>query len=104
MPHRGDQLQLTTSTIGDSEEAILEELLAGRIPCVEFSGGRVFVGAPRGGRVYLPGSFNPLHEGHVRLLAAACAAAGRGAEEGCFELSVGNADKVRPLVVGCGLM
>lgn len=42
----------------------LEELLSGRVSCVEFSGGRVFVDAPRPGRVYLPGSFNPLHDGH----------------------------------------
>ncbi|GBF95522.1 hypothetical protein Rsub_07872 [Raphidocelis subcapitata] len=80
---------------GDDPLALL---LAGKVRCVEFSGGRVYVDAPRPGRVYLPGSFNPLHRGHESLLAAACAAAGRGREEGAFELSVGNADKgVLPL-------
>lgn len=53
---------------------------------------QVLVDAPRPGRVYLPGSFNPLHEGHLRLLQAAVAAS--SGKEGCFELSVGNADKV----------
>ncbi|KAI8475142.1 MAG: hypothetical protein J3K34DRAFT_456412 [Monoraphidium minutum] len=66
---------------------LLRQLLAGRARCVEFSGGRVFLDAPRSGRVYLPGSFNPLHGGHTALLAAACAAAGRPEAEGCFELS-----------------
>jgi len=41
----------------------LDALLAGEVRSVEYSGGRVFVDAPRPGRVYLPGSFNPLHEG-----------------------------------------
>jgi hypothetical protein len=72
----------------------LQELLAGRVRCVEFSGGNVYVDAPRGrGRVYLPGSFNPLHEGHKQMLTAAVALAGPDAE-GCFELTVRNADKV----------
>jgi hypothetical protein len=73
----------------------LQELLAGRVRCVEYSGGHVFVDAPRGpGRVYLPGSFNPLHEGHKQMLAAAVKLAGPD-YEGCFELTVKNADKVR---------
>lgn len=73
----------------------LQELLAGRVRCVEYSGGRVYVDAPRGpGRVYLPGSFNPLHEGHRQMLAAAVRLAGPEAE-GCFEITVKNADKVR---------
>ena len=42
----------------------LQALLAGRARVVEFSGGRVFVDAPRAGRLYLSGSFNPLHDGH----------------------------------------
>ena len=42
--------------------------------------------------VLLSGSFNPLHEGHTALLAAAVAAAGPGAVGG-YELSVVNADK-----------
>jgi hypothetical protein len=47
--------------------------------------------------VYLPGSFNPLHEGHKQMLAAAVKLAGPD-YEGCFELTVQNADKVRAMV------
>lgn len=47
---------------------ILQDLLNGRVSCVEFSGGNVYVDAPRRGRIYLPGSFNPLHDGHKELL------------------------------------
>ena len=52
--------QETEQSIGNP----LVELLAGRVRSVEYSGGQVIVDAPRRGRVYLPGSFNPLHEGH----------------------------------------
>jgi len=76
----------------------LEALVAGQVECVEFANGEVTVGAPRKHLVLLPGSFNPLHQGHTELLAAAAAsriASGRGV---AFELSVGNADKgVLPL-------
>lgn len=76
----------------------LQALLSGAVRCVEYSGGNVYVDAPRGrNRVYLPGSFNPLHEGHRAMLDAAVGLAGPDAQ-GCFELTVKNADKV-----GCGL-
>lgn len=42
----------------------LREMLTGKIRTVEYSGGQVVRDAPRAGRVYLPGSFNPLHDGH----------------------------------------
>jgi hypothetical protein len=72
----------------------LQALLSGAVRCVEYSGGNVYVDAPRGRhRVYLPGSFNPLHEGHRAMLDAAVGLAGPDAE-GCFELTVRNADKV----------
>lgn len=94
------QLQYTPMAPATAESAAaaatqpLQDLLAGRVRCVEFSGGCVYVDAPRGrGRVYLPGSFNPLHEGHKQMLAAAVTLAGPDAE-GCFELTVRNADKV----------
>lgn len=45
----------------------LDALLAGEVRSVEYSGGQVFVDAPRPGRVYLSGSFNPLHEGARHL-------------------------------------
>ncbi|MEW5297071.1 MAG: hypothetical protein WDW36_000303 [Sanguina aurantia] len=70
----------------------LSELLAGGVQCVEFVGSRAVVDAPRPRRVYLSGSFNPVHDGHKQLLAAAVDACGEGVE-GAFELSVGNADK-----------
>lgn len=40
--------------------------------------------------LYLPGSFNPIHEGHYALLKAAKLKSGR---KGIFELSVTNFDK-----------
>ena len=30
----------------------------------------MYVDAPRPGRIYLPGSFNPLHDGHQEMLQA----------------------------------
>mmetsp|Transcript_8468 Transcript_8468/g.27668 ORF Transcript_8468/g.27668 Transcript_8468/m.27668 type:complete len:456 (+) Transcript_8468:75-1442(+) len=68
----------------------LNELLSGRVSMVEFAAGEVHAGSTSA-RVLLPGSFNPLHEGHVSLLAAARAAAGGG--NASLELSVGNVDK-----------
>lgn len=44
----------------------------------------------------LPGSFNPLHDGHARMAAAAvaaCALAGKGARAVVFEITARNADK-----------
>lgn len=60
----------------------ISALLSGRASCVELGAGMpAVVDAPRGtGRVYLSGSFNPLHEGHVGLLEAAVAAAEAEAE------------------------
>ncbi|KXZ52323.1 hypothetical protein GPECTOR_10g955 [Gonium pectorale] len=75
----------------------LQRLLRGEVRCVEYVGSEVVVDAPRRGRVVLPGSFNPLHEGHRRLLevavSAASAAAGGAPMEGAFELTIENADK-----------
>ena len=48
----------------------VEALLEGKVQTVEFSGGNVVVDAPRAGRVYMAGSFNPLHDGHRGMLAA----------------------------------
>lgn len=88
----GDVLEVGTPTHLDRLHMI-NDMLNGKYRTLEFSGsgGLVIVDAPRPGRVYLPGSFNPLHEGHMELLAAALRACpGR---EGAFELSIGNADK-----------
>lgn len=92
--------ELDTQILPASEP--LQDLLDGKVRCVEYSGGQVFVDAPRStGTVYLPGSFNPLHDGHRGMLQAAvqvAAANGDGAIEGCYELAVVNADKVRLLM------
>lgn len=83
--------ELTVETQELDHASILKELLNGRVSCVEFSGGNIYVDAPRRNRIYLPGSFNPLHDGHTELLQAACRQ--HPEREGCFELSIGNADK-----------
>ena len=49
----------------------IQALLDGKIQSVEYSNGSVIIDAPRAGRVYMAGSFNPLHEGHRGMLAAA---------------------------------
>ena len=123
------------SSAPTTADSLLRDLLNGRVQMLEFSGGNVFVDAPRAGRVYLPGSFNPLHGGHQDLLQVGVGVQGGGlgwvgawvaprcpprpaphtsplphgprpppppaqaalrlrpGAEGCFELSIGNADK-----------
>ncbi|KDD72772.1 hypothetical protein H632_c2918p0 [Helicosporidium sp. ATCC 50920] len=75
----------------DAARNALEALRAGSVASVELCNGLILVDAPRPGRLYLSGSFNPLHRGHTSLLEAAAAL--RPGMEPCFELSVGNADK-----------
>ena len=65
--------------------ASIERLLAGEIPYV-LAGTDQLPAHP----VLLSGSFNPLHRGHVQLLSAAEAVAGR---PGLLELSIANVDK-----------
>ncbi len=60
-------MQEETTEIADPISALLK----GNVHTVEYSNGNVIVDAPRGGRVYMAGSFNPLHEGHRGMLAAA---------------------------------
>jgi hypothetical protein len=48
----------------DTAPEPLQALLDGKLRAVEFAAGQVVVDAPRRRRVYLPGSFNPLHDGH----------------------------------------
>lgn len=76
-----------------SRTELIHGMLNGKYRSLEFSGsgGFVVVDAPRPGRVYLPGSFNPLHAGHRELLSAAVSLC--DGKEGAFELSIGNADK-----------
>lgn len=84
-----DSFQVDTKAIEIDD--ILRDMLNGRVNTVEFSGGNVYVDSPRPGRIYLPGSFNPLHDGHKEMLEAATRL--RPSMEGAFELSIGNADK-----------
>ena len=59
-------------------------------------------GGPSGEKCLLPGSFNPIHEGHRRMLATAAARLGAGTGDGAgdeagavtaFELAIVNPDK-----------
>jgi hypothetical protein len=74
---------------------LLQNMINGRYKTLEFSGsgGMAVIDAPRQGRIYLPGSFNPLHAGHQDLLTAACRVAGVAPSDGAFELAISNADK-----------
>ena len=91
----GDTLEVSQPEEIPDRGQLLRDMLNGKFKTLEFSGsgGLAVVDAPRPGRVYLPGSFNPLHTGHVDLLAAACRVNDVPLTEGAFELSVGNADK-----------
>ena len=66
-------------------------LFAGELAVVEMrSDGAVVPEVERGQRLLLSGSFNPLHEGHERLAAAAGPLSGR---QPSLELSIENVDK-----------
>eukprot|EP00898_Chlorokybus_atmophyticus_P003070 jgi/Chlat1/3764/Chrsp259S03906 len=72
----------------------IDALMKGEVSLVqfEFPSGIVNLDAARG-RVFLPGSFNPLHHGHTKLLAAAAKAAECPPSMACCEISAVNADK-----------
>ncbi len=72
------------------ERDALSSFLAGQMTalCVEADGRARPEGPPS--KVLLPGSFNPLHEGHARLAGVASRLVGAPA---AFELTVVNADK-----------
>jgi hypothetical protein len=69
---------------------ILSEFLAGTYPCVQHTGDLMYEPVTLRGVTLLSGSYNPVHEGHRALLAAAIASTGK---PGYYELSVVNADK-----------
>lgn len=73
-------------------DADIEGLLDGIHAAIEV--GHAVVGTlppvPTGGRLFVPGSFNPFHDGHAGLADAAERCSGR---EAGFELSVHNVDK-----------
>ncbi|KAF3431926.1 hypothetical protein FNV43_RR26662 [Rhamnella rubrinervis] len=88
---------LTESEVPDefeklfSEDEELEQLINGQI-CFKvypFSSDSHTPNAER--RIILPGSFYPLHEGHLKLLEIATSLCGDGYP--CFEISAVNADK-----------
>ena len=69
----------------------LEDLFAGAVDVVEMDlDGQLSASVVRNGRLILSGSFNPLHEGHVELAAAAERRTGRLV---CLEISIHNVDK-----------
>jgi hypothetical protein len=82
----GEELRMERAPTGDA----LSAFLRGEIPwvCAE-TDGRLHAGAPRPA-VLLPGAFNPVHEGHRGMRAAAARLAGGPA---AYELSVTNVDK-----------
>ncbi|GLT58192.1 hypothetical protein SLA2020_311060 [Shorea laevis] len=77
---------------GEDEE--LEQLINGQICFKVYPFSSDMSNEDR--KIILPGSFNPLHDGHLKLLEVATSICGSGYP--CFELSAVNADKP-PLLV-----
>ncbi|XP_006291221.2 uncharacterized protein LOC17887434 [Capsella rubella] len=76
-----------------SEEEELEQLIDGKLcsKIYPFSKTESY-GSEKNRKIILPGSFNPLHEGHLKLLEAAMSVSETGGYP-CFEISAVNADK-----------
>ncbi|MCO5609489.1 hypothetical protein L7F22_063717 [Adiantum nelumboides] len=72
------------------EDAQIAQLLGGKICMVPHAYGPGFTDSDDVRRVILSGSFNPLHEGHLKLMDAACSVIPGFP---VFEISVINADK-----------
>ncbi|XP_058769138.1 uncharacterized protein LOC131643002 [Vicia villosa] len=71
-----------------NEDQELEQLINGQI-CFKIYPFRSEIPAQR--KIILPGSFNPLHDGHLKLMEVATRICGDGYP--CFEISAVNADK-----------
>ncbi|ESQ39960.1 hypothetical protein EUTSA_v10000909mg [Eutrema salsugineum] len=88
---------LTKSEVADesetqfSEEQELEQLINGQLSCKIYPFSREAYGSDKDRKIILPGSFNPLHDGHLKLLEVAMSVCGGGYP--CFEISAVNADK-----------
>ncbi|XP_023638287.1 uncharacterized protein LOC17885218 isoform X2 [Capsella rubella] len=75
-----------------SEEQEIEQLINGQLCCKIYSFSGEAYGTDGDRKIILPGSFNPLHDGHLKLLEVAMSACGGGGYP-CFEISAINADK-----------
>jgi nicotinamide mononucleotide (NMN) deamidase PncC len=86
--------ELSESDVSDecekqfNEDQELEQLINGQI-CFKIYPFRSEIPAER--KIILPGSFNPLHDGHLKLMEVAARICGDGYP--CFEISAVNADK-----------
>ncbi|CAD5317819.1 unnamed protein product [Arabidopsis thaliana] len=74
-----------------TEEQELEQLINGHLCCKIYPFSGEAHGSDEDRKIILPGSFNPLHEGHLKLLEVAMSVCGGGYP--CFEISAINADK-----------
>ncbi|XP_010554071.1 PREDICTED: uncharacterized protein LOC104823950 isoform X2 [Tarenaya hassleriana] len=79
------------SEIEFTEEQELEQLINGQICFKVYPFSGEAYGSHEDRKIILPGSFNPLHEGHLKLLEVATSICGSGYP--CFEISAVNADK-----------
>ena len=84
------QTLLGALDLGSFPQAPLDQLAAPIEWQALIAGERRSTPASEAGELILPGSFNPLHDGHERMMAVAEARLGRA---GVFELSVENPDK-----------
>jgi hypothetical protein len=69
---------------------LIEDLVRGKLTCISTASNGEFKANGVSPAALLPGSFNPLHEGHLRLAEVGAAFVGASAD---FELSVTNVDK-----------
>lgn len=84
-----DYVRIEARTVALDDPLAL--VLGGEVAVVEVDGeGQATAEVERRGRLLFPGSFNPLHQGHVELAAAAWRQCGRPV---CLEISVENVDK-----------
>ena len=84
------QTLLGALDLGSFAQAPLDRVAAPLEWQALISGERRSTSASEAATLILPGSFNPLHDGHERMMAVAEARLGQG---GVFELSVENPDK-----------
>jgi hypothetical protein len=87
-----DSEVLNESVIQFSEEEELEQLIDGQICSKIYPFSKESYGSDKDRKIILPGSFNPLHDGDLKLLEAAMSVSEEGGYP-CFEISALNADK-----------